>query len=99
MLQNVNFASLPSSSGIVCGVQSSISSFFESLSFLAATFLTDPTEFPFLMLASLIVVFTAWMLFIAHTLQHGGDASNVEPKEAVEDVREPLLATEVDDAA
>lgn len=51
------------SSGVVCGVQSSIQSSFETLSFLAGTFLRSPNEFWALCLASLCTVGCSVLLF------------------------------------
>lgn len=58
--------------GAVSGVQYSLSSVFETLTFVGGLMLPDPASFRWLMTASLAALFSAWGIYLSHYI--AGDA-------------------------
>jgi hypothetical protein len=76
----------PHELAVVAGVQGSLCSAFELLSFLAGIFVSDPTRFYYLMLASLGMVATACALYLVFVFQqHRGTHQAVAVSESEAD--------------
>ena len=56
---------------MVCGAQSSLCAAFETLSFVAGMYLSDPHKFLWLMMGSLGVVSQAAALYLVYVLRGG----------------------------
>ena len=78
------FNSIPVRAGLVCGVQSSIQSSFETVSFLAGIFLRNPGEFWAMCLASLCTVGFALFLYALYLIRHRRQSSRQLLEEDVE---------------
>jgi iron-regulated transporter 1 len=70
----------PHELAIVAGVQGSLCSAFELLSFSAGIFISDPTRFYYLMLASLAMVATAFALYAVFALQQRKGSHRAVPR-------------------